>query len=66
LALLDFLPPGRRAVFLCWSFLVGTRDVPGLVQAARLSLRGVNRVGPRLRASWGGQVDGIRTWRRDR
>jgi cellulose synthase/poly-beta-1,6-N-acetylglucosamine synthase-like glycosyltransferase len=66
LALLDFLPPGRRVVFLCWSFLVGTRDVPGLLQVVRLRRLGVTRVGARLRASLGGQIDGIRTWGRGR
>ncbi len=34
-ALWDTLPPARRAAYAAWALLVGTRGVPGLVQAVR-------------------------------
>ncbi|MDZ8049868.1 MAG: glycosyltransferase family 2 protein [Aulosira sp. ZfuVER01] len=36
LVLLEYLPPLRRAVFLLWAILVGTRDSLGLIQWLRL------------------------------
>ncbi len=36
LALLEYLPPARRFVFLIWAILVGTREALGLVQLLRL------------------------------
>ncbi len=35
IALWDALPPARRAVYAAWALLVGTRVLPGLVQAVR-------------------------------
>ena len=35
LVLLEHLPPLRRAVFLLWAILVGTRDCLGLIQGLR-------------------------------
>ncbi|HEX3927063.1 MAG TPA: glycosyltransferase [Gemmatimonadales bacterium] len=42
IVLLDYLPAFRRAVFLCWALLVGTRLLPGLVAACAL----LGRLGP--------------------
>ncbi|MBD2329618.1 glycosyltransferase family 2 protein [Alkalinema sp. FACHB-956] len=36
LALLDYLSPLRRLIFLIWSNLIGTRTNPGLIQVLRL------------------------------
>lgn len=36
-ALWDALPPARRAAYAVWVLLVGTRVLPGLVQAARMT-----------------------------
>ena len=60
LAMLDFLPLGRRAVYLLWGFLVGTSEVPGLVQWARyLAIRRENRW-QRLVSAWRGRAEAIR------
>jgi glycosyltransferase involved in cell wall biosynthesis len=64
LALLEFLPPLRRAVFLVWALLVGTRAAPGLAQAVRLQWRGKSEAAPRVLASLRGRYEGWRTWRR--
>ena len=37
IALWDEMPPARRAGFMAWSLLVGTRVCPGLVQAVRFT-----------------------------
>jgi glycosyltransferase involved in cell wall biosynthesis len=65
LALLEYLPPPRRAAFMAWALLVGYVDAPGLVQAGRRAA-----LGPReqtwtaLRASAAGRIDAYRTYRR--
>jgi hypothetical protein len=38
LAVLDFLRPSRRPLFLLWAVLVGTRPSPGVLQAVRRML----------------------------
>ena len=43
-AMLDYLPPLRRAVFLVWATLVGTRLLPGAVVATLLALRGPREI----------------------
>lgn len=62
LALLEFLPAWRKPVFVVWSLLLGTRDVPGVLQAPRLWRLGLDSVGTRVTASLGGQLRGVRTW----
>ena len=65
-ALWDELSPSRRVAFVAWSFLVGTRVCPGVVQAIRFT--------PRLgRASWQrfslaqqGKLEGLRGMRKSR
>lgn len=66
LVLLEHLRGVRRAVFLCWALLVGTRIEPGLLQAPRLLLRGEGHVAARVRSTWAGRIAGWRAWRRFR
>ncbi|QYF87653.1 glycosyltransferase family 2 protein [Brevundimonas sp. PAMC22021] len=64
LALLAFLPRGRRAVFLVWALLLGTRANPGLLQGLRWTLwAGPRQAAARVRATVAGRVAGWRTWR---
>lgn len=67
LALSDYLPPMRRALFLLFGFAVGNRRVPGLVQWMRLSLTGHAYGASYQFAAWKGRIDALRTRRnRDR
>ncbi|MEA3248016.1 MAG: glycosyltransferase [Gemmatimonadota bacterium] len=63
LVLLEHLGDDRRAAFLCWAFLVGTRIEPGLLQGLRLVLRGERDVAAKVRATWAGRRAGWRAWR---
>jgi glycosyltransferase involved in cell wall biosynthesis len=63
LLLLEFLPPARRLVFIVWSWLVGTRLTPGLVQIARAKLHGRAHALQTLRAGARARVDAWRTYR---
>ncbi|MBD2101121.1 glycosyltransferase [Leptolyngbya sp. FACHB-261] len=38
LVLLDYLPASRRALYLSWSLLIGTRKSPGILQAMRFTV----------------------------
>lgn len=66
LALLEYLPAWRRAMYLTWAFAIGTSTTPGAVQMVRaLPSRGA--------ASWSlfcgaqsGLTLGLRTYRRSR
>jgi hypothetical protein len=64
LALLEFLPPARRAVFAAWALAIGRAPGPGLIHAAWTSVR---RPGTgnwlRLRATLRGRREGWRTYR---
>jgi GT2 family glycosyltransferase len=62
LALLDHLPPARRAVFLLWALLVGTRAAPGAVQCVRFLVQRQPAPFLRLRASYAGRLDAVRSW----
>ncbi|BAZ27757.1 family 2 glycosyl transferase [Cylindrospermum sp. NIES-4074] len=62
LVLLEHLPPIRRAVFLLWAVLVGTRDCLGLVQWLRLFPSQGQIVGKKLLASLRGRWQGWQTW----
>lgn len=65
LAVLDFLPLWRRAVFLMWAPAIGTRAAPGLLQALRLLFAGERHVLARLGATLAGRIHGVRTWLRE-
>lgn len=64
LALLEYLSPWQVPIYLIWTFAIGSREVPGVAQAIRLKLRGVDRVGSIYLASLRGILAGIRTWLR--
>jgi cellulose synthase/poly-beta-1,6-N-acetylglucosamine synthase-like glycosyltransferase len=64
LALLDYLPPTRRTVFLVWAILVGTRRAPGFVQCLRLLPSQDNLATQKWLASIQGRRQGWQTWRR--
>lgn len=62
LALLEHLSPRRRAIFLLWSVLVGTRSEPGFLQW----LRFLSREGRLSRQKWLASLRGVwqgwQTW----
>jgi GT2 family glycosyltransferase len=60
-ALLEFFSPARRAVFLTWAVLVGTREAFGLVQWLRFVARHDTAASARLLAALAGRVDGCGT-----
>jgi GT2 family glycosyltransferase len=64
LALLEFLPPVRRAVFAAWALAIGRAPGPGLLHAAWTSVRRP-RTGSwlRLRATLRGRREGWHTYR---
>ena len=64
LALLDFLPRGRRAVFLTWALALGTRANPGLLQGFRWTLwSGPREATMRVQATLAGRIHGWGAWR---
>lgn len=63
LALLEYLSPVRRAIFLVWSILVGTRKGFGLVQWLRFLPQEGNLAGKKLWLSIRGRWQGWSTWR---
>jgi glycosyltransferase involved in cell wall biosynthesis len=62
LAILDYLSPTRRFVFLIWSFLVGTRDARGVVQWLRFLPKEGDIARQKLWACWLGRYQGWKTW----
>lgn len=64
LALLEYLPPVRRAAFAVWALLVGTRAVPGLGHLILGAVAGPRPAYRRFRAAMAGRQEGYRTWRR--
>ena len=62
LVLLEHLPPTRRAVFLLWAVLVGTRESLGLVQYLRFLPGEGLLAGQKLLASWRGRWQGWWSW----
>ena len=62
LVLLEHLPPTRRAVFLLWAVLVGTRESVGLVQSLRFLPKEGLLAAQKLLACWRGRWQGWRTW----
>jgi GT2 family glycosyltransferase len=65
LALFEHLGPLRRAAYLGWGLLVGTRMEPGVLQAARLR-GGTPHMVELLIATFQGRLAGRRTWRATR
>jgi len=63
LALLEYLPPLRRSVFLTWATLVGTRDSLGFVQWLRFFPTEGSLAGQKWLASMRGRWQGWRTWK---
>lgn len=67
LALLDFLPTGRRVLFLCWAFTIGTRRTPGIaVYAIERLVSGNQLIGGAFRAAQMGLLQGMNAWFRSR
>ncbi len=62
LALLEYLSPIRRAVFLVWSVSVGTREAMGLVQWLRFLPSEGSLAGRKWLASMRGRWQGWHTW----
>ncbi|XZO01127.1 MAG: glycosyltransferase family 2 protein [Microcoleus sp.] len=62
LVVLEHLPPTRRAVFLLWAVLVGTRESLGLVQYLRFLPGEGLLAGQKLLASWRGLWQGWWSW----
>ncbi len=65
-AVLDFLSPARRAVYLRWALVAGTRSAPGVLQAVRLALLREPQPLVRVRAALRGRRLGWRTHRAGR
>lgn len=63
LILLEHLPSIRRAVFLVWAVLVGTREAPGFVQWLRFLPKEGALAGQKLLASLRGRWQGWWSWR---
>jgi len=63
LVLLEHLGPLRRIAFMVWAMLIGTRIEPGLLQAPRLWMGGVQNVAAMVRATRVGRLEGWRSWR---
>lgn len=62
LALLDFLPPIRRYVFIVWAVLIGSRNGFGLVQLFRFLPYEGDLAIKKLIASLDGRIQGWKTW----
>lgn len=62
LALLEHLPPARRALFLVWAILVGTPEALGLVQWLRFLPSEGPLAGQKWLASVRGRWQGWQTW----
>jgi GT2 family glycosyltransferase len=60
LALLDYLPPVRRVVYVAWAFLVGTAEVPGFAQWVRFLGRRRRDTSRRVLSAWRGRLDALR------
>lgn len=65
LALLDYLPPWRRIVFLLWALLVGTRKAFGLAQWIRFLPQEGGFAGTKMWLSLQGRWQGFLTWWRE-
>ena len=66
LAVLEYLSPGRRALYLAWSIGVGTSTAPGLAQSARSLVRSGDPRLTLLKSALAGRALGVRTFLRAR
>lgn len=66
LALLEHLPPLRRAVFLLWATLIGTREARGFVQWLRFLPGEGSLAGQKMLACLRGRWQGWWTWQESR
>lgn len=62
LALLEFLPPLRRLIFVGWALAVGTKEFPGFLQLARPARTGGQGTWTMIIATVAGRFAGIRSW----
>lgn len=63
LVLLEYQRGMRRAAFMAWALLVGTRHEPGVAQLPALLIGGDRDVLARWRATLAGRLRGWRRWR---
>lgn len=63
LALLEHLQGARRLAFIAWALAVGTRGEPGVLQVARLGLRGDRHAFSRWWSTLEGRARGWQRWR---
>jgi len=63
-ALLSYLPPLRRFVFLVWAIAIGTTEAHGLLQWLRFLPKEGKVSGQKLWACWQGRWEGWQTWRK--
>ena len=66
LALLDHLSPTRRAIFLLWSVLIGTRSEPGFLQWLRFFKSEGRLSRQKWLASLRGVWQGWQTWQQSK
>lgn len=66
LALLEYLSPLRRVVFLVWAICIGTRDAMGTIQWFRFLLSQDVLANRKYLASLRGRWWGLQTWQRSR
>lgn len=62
LALLEYLSPAQRIVFLGWAVVVGTRDCPGLVQVLRFLPSQRSWIIRKWLATINGRWQGVQSW----
>lgn len=63
-ALLEYLPPLRRFVFMIWAIAIGTSEAFGLLQGLRFLLKDGYLSIEKLWASWCGRWQGWQTWQK--
>lgn len=66
LALLDYLSPIQRLVFLVWAIAIGTRDMPGCLQVIRLMPRQKSLIFYKWLAAMQGRWQGWQTWQKSK
>jgi len=63
-ALLGYLPPLRRFVFVIWAIMIGTTEAFGLVQWLRFLSKDGDVARQKLLACWQGRWQGWQTWQK--
>jgi cellulose synthase/poly-beta-1,6-N-acetylglucosamine synthase-like glycosyltransferase len=63
-AMLGYLPPLRRFIFLVWAIAIGARESRGLLQWFRFLPKEGALSGRRLWAGWRGRWQGWQTWQK--